>query len=69
MSQTQFKMGETVVLKSGGPKMTIIRVPDSRSDNYFCTWFGRDNQVNERDFPGEALEKAKNGESPRLSRA
>jgi uncharacterized protein YodC (DUF2158 family) len=36
MSSTQFKAGDVVVLKSGGPKMTVMEV---RSDGLLCRWF------------------------------
>lgn len=39
MSQHTFKVGEIVVLSSGGPKMTIKKLhADDRID---CSWFAR----------------------------
>jgi uncharacterized protein YodC (DUF2158 family) len=36
----KFKVGDTVQLKSGGPKMTITTVRGSGPDiSYYCKWF------------------------------
>jgi uncharacterized protein YodC (DUF2158 family) len=34
-----FKIGDVVALKSGGPSMTIVSLPDHNTDNYRATWF------------------------------
>lgn len=59
MQENSFKLGDVVQLKSGGPKMTIISVPESVAYNqYGCSWFG--GKKHERGhFPPEALELAK----------
>lgn len=36
---TTFKVGDIVQLKSGGPEMTIQRLPSQHSSNYTCQWF------------------------------
>ncbi|MDR6873533.1 uncharacterized protein YodC (DUF2158 family) [Bosea sp. BE125] len=35
----KFKIGDVVMLKSGGPPMTISSSPGSTSDLYGCRWF------------------------------
>ena len=44
---TEFKPGDTVSLKSGGPRMTIAMI-DRQSA--FCEWFGEDPQPQSRSF-------------------
>ena len=36
-----FKVGELVMLNSGGPKMTVSKLPDEYADppRITCTWF------------------------------
>ena len=46
--------GDIVKLKSGGPKMTIREIRETRA---FCDWFLNDTQQN-GNFPLESLEKA-----------
>lgn len=38
MAKAQFKLGDFVQLKSGGPKM-VIESYYEYGDNYMCTWF------------------------------
>lgn len=44
----KFKVGDTVQLKSGGPVMTIYKLPDPEGTNevskthYQCEWFKED---------------------------
>lgn len=48
----QFKVGDVVQLKSGGPRMTVSEVD---SDGVTCSWFaGTDNKIGH--FPADALE-------------
>lgn len=37
--QKKFKVGDLVQLKSGGPVMTVSKVPESSIDLYTCQWF------------------------------
>ena len=40
MSQkTVFQVGDLVQLKSGGPVMTVNRIPDRGEKNISCVWF------------------------------
>lgn len=57
------KVGAVVVLKSGGPQMTVVRI---MSDNrFYCTWFDASGKATDKEFPGDALslfvENSKNG--------
>jgi uncharacterized protein YodC (DUF2158 family) len=50
----EFKVGDTVELKSGGPVMTVTGINDSGSLR--CAWFAPDNsQARVQDFPAAAL--------------
>jgi uncharacterized protein YodC (DUF2158 family) len=49
-----FKAGDVVVLKSGGPKMTVTRVEGS---HVFCSWFVG-TKSEKGNFPPDALELA-----------
>jgi uncharacterized protein YodC (DUF2158 family) len=50
-----FHKGDIVVLKGGGPRMTITGVPDEHSSGYFCQWFDESGSLNKARFPGESL--------------
>lgn len=39
-----FKLGDVVMLKSGGPKMTIASL---KQDRAFCVWFNQRDQYHE----------------------
>lgn len=60
----EFKVGDLVRLKSGGPVMTVEqigRIAQSESDGVWCVWFERigNKEVVQRDtFPSVALEVA-----------
>ena len=58
MSQT-FDVGDVVRLKSGGPKMTIVReIAADRhrpEPNYTCEWFAKNETAKSGIFPGSAL--------------
>lgn len=43
MSEHEFKVGDVVQLKSGGPKMTIMQVYDEEMCQ--CTWFDGPSQL------------------------
>lgn len=47
MADTQFKPGDTVNLRSGGPLMTIVMV---NGQSAFCEWFSDDQQPQSRSF-------------------
>jgi len=56
-----FKVGDVVVLKSGGPKMTIEKIEQSNSNNtdVKCVWFnhlqGGDEQLKDGKFVSDTL--------------
>ena len=52
-----FKTGDTVVLKSGGPEMTVVTTGyqiDSGKPSVWCEWF-KDSHVEDDIFPAEAV--------------
>ena len=53
----QFKPGDIVKLKSGGPAMTVTQIvtTDRGRLQVWCKWFD-DNRLTENFFPPEALE-------------
>ena len=53
----QFKVGDTVVMKAGGPKMTILRVEDDPTDWIQCRWFDG-KKFNTELFPPDSLRQA-----------
>jgi uncharacterized protein YodC (DUF2158 family) len=57
--QEQFKVGETVRLKSGGPVMTIgtLEVGQDCKVFAFCGWF-EGKKLSQKTFPVEMLERA-----------
>ena len=50
----EFKIGQVVQLRSGGPKMTIHSLVSD--GDVVCQWF-EGNEVHERNFPDEVLKK------------
>lgn len=46
------KVGDSVVLKSGGPVMTVTKVDGPLVE---CQWFLKGNKLERGSFPGEAL--------------
>jgi uncharacterized protein YodC (DUF2158 family) len=50
-----FKIGDVVVLKSGGPKMTICGLPVENISRYHCEWFDDSGELKRSRFPREAL--------------
>ena len=49
----QFKAGDTVKLKSGGPVMTVVEYGSftmGSVDGYKCRWFDEKNKLTERVF-------------------
>jgi uncharacterized protein YodC (DUF2158 family) len=52
-----FNVGQVVKLKSGGPKMTVVVISDTRGGSYQTSWFaGSKNET--AWFPEQALEEA-----------
>ena len=48
---SDFKVGDVVQLKSGGPPMTIQRMyPDSTPPDAKCKWFDEKSATKEEDF-------------------
>ena len=60
MNENQFKAGDVVRLKSGGPKMTVV--PDIGNGRVNCRWFDG-NGPGSRTFDSVALEKCPPEES------
>jgi uncharacterized protein YodC (DUF2158 family) len=56
----EFKPGDVVVLKSGGPKMTVSMTGDDsfQRPTVWCDWFERDKKVSDT-FPPTSLELSK----------
>jgi len=52
-----FNPGDVVQLKSGGPSMTIV-LQDKESGNVACVWHSFDEDVKERNFQPEVLQRA-----------
>jgi uncharacterized protein YodC (DUF2158 family) len=51
----QFRVGDVVELKSGGPEMTVSFILPT--GKVFCVWFDRSEKMEET-FPPEALQLA-----------
>ena len=45
MSEQEFRVGDVVQLKSGGPNMTIIQLYERRKDMCQCAWFDGASQI------------------------
>jgi uncharacterized protein YodC (DUF2158 family) len=61
-AMADFEPGETVRLKSGGPRMTVEQTGDDAfgQDTVWCVWFeqvGNRQEVKRATFPPVALEK------------
>jgi len=54
MADQKFEVGAVVMLKSGGPKMTVMSY-NSDTEEYLCRWF-YDNKSSERYFKKGTLE-------------
>ncbi len=63
MPEEKFKVGDVVILKSGGPKMTVEDVEGR--DTIVCQWFGDSKKLEYGSFPADSLERAESG--PRLA--
>jgi len=58
--ETHFAVGDIVKLKSGGPDMTVQRVPDTAYLVYHCQWFAG-KKLESGAFQEASLELAKAG--------
>lgn len=59
MNSAAFNVGDIVRLRSGGPKMTVMSLPDPEASYYYyCAWFASDSERTGDLFPGAALELA-----------
>ncbi|MFC3606735.1 YodC family protein [Stutzerimonas tarimensis] len=56
--QNEFKIGDIVKLKSGGPEMTVQQAPTDTSTYYKCQWFAG-KKLESGVFPEGSLESAK----------
>ena len=63
MPEEKFKVGDVVILKSGGPKMTVEDV--EAGDTIVCQWFITGQKLEYGSFPADSLERA--GSGPRLA--
>jgi len=56
-SNQEFKVGDTVRLKSGGPLMTIMITNYDGKRHFYCQWFTKDeDKVREGYFPPDSLQ-------------
>lgn len=49
------KIGDVVMLKSGGPKMTVISLPSSHTSRHTCEWFDEGGELKRSPFPIDAI--------------
>jgi uncharacterized protein YodC (DUF2158 family) len=61
----QFKLGNIVQLKSGGPPMTVKSV-EAVNGECLCEWFGGGNTLKSHTFFPETLKETKVSEKPSL---
>ena len=52
----KFKTGDIVILRSGGPSMTVKEYPDPDSPEVICQWFKKDGDLMEKGFHQDTLE-------------
>ena len=55
MDEEKLKVGDVVMLKSGGPSMTIIETEKISEQYVTCQWFNEDNKLQKENFRKEAL--------------
>lgn len=53
----KFKIGDTVILNSGGPVMSVKALPTESSSSYTCQWFAG-KKLDQGAFKGEQLVSA-----------
>ena len=54
MNTIQYKIGDTVILKSGGPIMTIVDI-DINTNQVECCWFNEQNDRQIEEFPIDTI--------------
>lgn len=54
---SQWKVGDTVQLKSDGPVMTVTDLKAGSTDDIWCSWFAG-TETKKAHFPPEALKAA-----------
>lgn len=59
MSDQEFKKGDVVRLKSGGPKMTVVNTPNGNLVE--CMWFDSKNERQSNEFSLDSLKHFKPG--------
>jgi len=59
MAEDTIDEGNVVILKSGGPKMTVVWVDEFKAS---CTWFDKDQKIQQQSFNLSSLER-ESGES------
>jgi uncharacterized protein YodC (DUF2158 family) len=64
----EFRAGDLVQLKSGGPKMTVDFYREEL-DVYICSWFDHKHERKQDSFAPDTLEKMETGGSNRIKRA
>lgn len=51
----RLKIGDVVMLKSGGPPMTITTPIQGSRNAFYCTWFDASGTAKDKEFPEDAL--------------
>ncbi len=62
MPEKEFKVGDEVILKSGGPVMTVQEVEDT--DTVVCQWFVDGKKLEYGSFPMASLKRYKGQSVP-----
>lgn len=57
-----FDVGDVVILRSGGPRMTVTSLPSQHFSGYLCEWFDRTGIPAQARFPGASLKKVRQSE-------
>jgi uncharacterized protein YodC (DUF2158 family) len=52
---SRLKLGDVVLLRSGGQRMTVIDLPEVGEDYVVVTWHQMDGRPRTRGYPEEAL--------------
>ena len=55
---TKFNIGDVVILRSGGPRMTVTALETIHISGYQCDWFDKSGNLSHARFPSESLRKA-----------